>query len=55
MLSRVTELRQLVEMIVYAKREGMMDHREAKELWLKAMAEAEKSEKSSSRVAPGAP
>jgi hypothetical protein len=54
MLSRIDDLRKLVEMIVYAKEKGMMDHREAKELWLKAMTEAEKSEKSSVQRAPGA-
>ena len=39
MIQKHEELRGFLEMIVYAKEKGMMDHREAKELWLSAIVE----------------
>ena len=40
MLQKHEELRGFLEMIVYAKEKGMMDHREAKDLWLRALEDA---------------
>jgi hypothetical protein len=40
MLQKHVELRGFLDMIITAKEKGMIDHREAKDLWLRALAEA---------------
>jgi len=41
LLQKSDALRVVLEMIVYAKEKGMMDHKEARDLFQKALLEAE--------------